>query len=256
MKFSFLRSIQLIAAISTFALGASAAFATRLSHVDSDTVRNSDGTYSYTFTVFNDSHPLLGGPCGGDADRPLGPDGRSAPDAAVSDPSDCLFHRVTEWSMPYFGDSGITGVLSPFRWGVSVETIGVANALTFYDGGIPTWLEPADPFYFGASSPFSSVSQILRWYTFDSCGDGCFGFINPQRSRDGFGFTSTFGATAAPYDAGWVDERRRSGDPDFPLAGIPNSPSVAQDNAVPAPALPALLFIGFAAGLRVSRKLN
>ena len=239
------------AAAIALTLGAMNASATRVSHVESNTVANGAGGYTYNFTVFNDSHPFSGEGCGGNTLLA----GNAT--AAVSDPSDCLLHRITAWSMPYFADSTITNVQSPITnfagqivasWDYGIETIGVTNDITGYNGEPPTWLDPADPFYFGAASPFSSVTQILRWYTIDICGDGCFRLLNPGQSLGGFSFDSTYAATAAPYDAGWRDERLRSGDPDFPVGAIPNSPSVnAPGNGVPLPAPLALFALGLGA---------
>jgi hypothetical protein len=231
------------------------AMATRVSHVESNTVNNGDGSYTYNFTVFNDSHPFTGAGCG-EANR-LGT-------AAVIDPNDCLLHRITEWSMPYFSDSAISNFQSPTTlfsnepipsWAVGIETIGVANNVTGYTGETPTWQIPGDPFYFGATSPFSSATQILRWYTIDICGDGCFRLLGPGESLSGFSFDSTFAATAAPYDAGWRDEMLRSGDPDFPVGAIPNSPSVnAPDNGVPTPAPFVLLGLGLVVAALTKRR--
>jgi hypothetical protein len=241
--------------VAALALSASFAQATRVSHVESNTLNNS-GLYTYNFTVFNDSHqPFISPLCGAASSVAFAPNGAVAAAAQVSDPSDCLNHRIFEWSMPYFSDSQITNIFSPGRWQVNIETIGTANAATFFDGGAPTWIDPADPFYFGANSPFNGVTQILRWYTFDTCGDGCIGLIDPGQSLGGFGFTSTFGATAAPYDAGWVEERRRSGDPDFPIVGLPGSPlALGATNQVPAPAAWLLLALGLAPLVRRARK--
>jgi hypothetical protein len=186
--------------------------------------------------------------------------------AAVA-PCSELFHRIDEWSLPYFNDSGITNVRSPFvsfgggdvrdTWAYGIETIGVENSTTGYDGSAPTWLNPSDPFYFGAASPFSSVTQILRWYVLDACGDGCVQYIDPIGSEGfgngfrvigslgGFSFDSIYGATAAPYDAGWFDEPLRSGDPDFPAAGVPNSPTVSGGGPGPLPVPAPLALIAF-----------
>jgi hypothetical protein len=260
MKFTSEIGLFKTSCIVALAFATGFAQATRVSHVESNTINNGNGTYTYNFTVFNDSHlfnPAGCGSLGGPVSAPNGATAPRAAAAAVSDPSDCLIHRITEWSMPYFSDSGITNIFSPnSRWFSSIEVVGVANPATFFDGEVPTWTNPADPFYFGAAGPFTGVTQILRWYTFDVCGDGCDGFINPQNSQSGFGFTSVFAATAAPYDAGWIDERRRSGDPDFPVLGLPGSPLAlgATTNNVPAPAVWLLFAIGLGAMMRRSRK--
>jgi hypothetical protein len=243
-------------------LFAATSFAQRASHVTSNTVNNGNGTFTYNFEVFNDSPA----PC---------PNINSRLSAAAAAPCSPLFHRIDEWSLPYFADSGITNVRSPFTnqlggndatWAYAIETVGVANAATGYNGDAPTWLDPADPFYFGATSPFSSVTQILRWYVLDACGDGCVQYIDPNGSESfgngfsvipslaGFGFDSIYGATAAPYDAGWFEEPLRSGDPDFPAAGIPNSPTVSSGPNNPAP-LPGLMFL-FGLGLVVLRRFR
>jgi hypothetical protein len=257
MRFSQ-TTIYKAAIVATLAVTASFAQATRVSHVESNTVNNG-GVYTYNFTVFNDSHePFISPNCGVATARALAPDSEAAavtPAVQFSDPSDCLNHRIFEWSMPYFSDSNITNIFAPNRWFSSIETIGTANAATFFDGESPTWIDPADPFYFGAGSPFNGVTQILRWYTFDICGDGCIGLIDPGQSLGGFGFESTYGATAAPYDAGWVEERRRSGDPDFPIVGTPASPlTLGADNQVPVPSAWFLLALGFAPLVRTLRK--
>ncbi len=254
MSFSSVCRTGITALTIVLALSATNASATRVSHVESNTVANGAGSYTYNFTLFNDSHLFNGEGCGGN----------TVTVGVVSDPSDCLLHRITDWSLPYFADSTITNVRSPITnfagqivasWDYGIETIGVANATTGYNGEAPTWLDPADPFYFGPSSPFSSVTQILRWYTIDVCGDGCFRLLNPGQSLAGFSFVSTYAAAAAPYDAGWRDERLRSGDPDFPVGAIPNSPSVnAPNNKVPLPAPLALLCLGLALVIRRVRQ--
>ena len=207
---------------------------TRSSTVDSQVTNNNNGTWTYNY-VLNNTSLNNGGP---DA-QPL----------------------AIDWELPWFGDAGIdvSSILSPNGWAVNIETIGVANSSTGWEG-IASWQDPSDAFYAGPASPFTTVTQVLHWYTrFDNCGGECGGVggglgVFPGGSLAGFSFIASFAQTDAPYQASWAFLPVRSGDPAFPLGGIPNSPLVGV-SAVPEPETYAMMLaglglVGFAASRR------
>jgi len=209
--------------------------ASRVSDVVTD---NGNGTWTYQYTVRNTS--TFGG---NDLTEPV----------------------IVDWELPWFGDAGIlmSSITSPFNWSFSIETIGVANPSTGWEGAA-SWQDPNDPFYAGAGSPFTGVTQVLHWY--NECWAGrqiatltissfavssCEGQFDNAIFMDsnglgGFGFTAEYDATAAPYQASWANLPVRSGDPSFPLGGIPASPNATGQN-VPIPGILALLGSGFLA---------
>jgi len=214
---------------------------TRSSTVGDSVTNNNDGTWTYSYQVNNTSQ-ANGGP-----DR---------------EP------YIVDWELPWFGDAGITNIVSPSNWTYSIETIGTPNAATGWEG-VAAWQDPADPFYAGASSPFTTVTQVLHWYT--TCWSGqqpvsalttlavavCeFGLqdaIFPGGSLTGFGFDATFAPTGAPYQASWAFLPVRTGDPAFPLGGIPNSPSITPQGT-PEPGVLALLGAGLLVAMAGRRR--
>ncbi len=207
---------------------------TRASHVTDSVTDNLNGTWDYGYTVFNDSNDGLG---------------RQSPNAPF----------IVDWELPWFGDAGITNILSPLRWNYSIETIGTPNGATGW-GGDAAWQDSLDDWYAGPTSPFTTATQVLHWYSECWVQPQPNGFVSaavtlcevplqdaiaPGSSLGGFGFTAAFGPTGAPYQASWAEQPVLTGDPAFPLGGgIPNSPSLTPLSSVPEPSLLALLGAG------------
>lgn len=218
---------------------------TRDSRVFDQVVNNNDGTWGYQYTVKNTSFV---DPMGTDDRQPI----------------------IVDWELPWFGDAGITNIMSPNNWDWSIETVGVANEDTGWEG-VARWQDPNDPFYAGANSPFSNVQTVLHWYNVcwvqrrgetssiasQSAIAVCeFEFDNaifPDAEGNGgelggFGFTAEFDQVAAPYQASWALLPVRTGDPAFPLGAFPNSPALqGGDRPLPEPA--PLLLLALAAGI-------
>ena len=208
------------------------------------------GTWSYGYTVNNTSQF-----------NEVGPDQRPI---------------LVDWELPWFGDAGITNIVSPTpNWNWSIQTIGVPEAATGWDG-MAEWQTPGDPFYAGPTSPFTLATQVLHWYNLCAvairntvvapgggngtnaviaCAEGQFtDAIFPGDSLSGFGFDAGFGPTGAPYQASWAFMPVRTGDPDFPLTGgFPNSPSL-RGNQAPEPGALGLLGMGLAALVFIRRR--
>jgi len=209
------------------------ATAVQLSHVTDEVTGGTGGDpYHYEFTVYNDSFDDYGGG---------------------------IIDIVVDWELPYFNDMGITNVLSPFGWKHEIETIGVANPDTGWDG-VAAWNDPNDEWYQlldGANNPIFDATQVLHWYCDDlAFGDGgeggaCLEFgIYPGGSLSGFSFDADFDAVAAPYQTSWAQLPLFTGDPAFPFpAGVGvGSPSATGRNfqGVPEPGTIALMSLGLA----------
>jgi hypothetical protein len=189
---------------------------------------NGDGSWTYEFTVYNDSPAVSEGPT----------------------------LVIVDWELPYFDDSGITNVQSAYGWTWAIETIGVENPATGWSG-VANWQQPGDPWYPGPDSPFTTATQVLHWFTLDGNNSG----IRPAGfegggsfvgSASGFSFTAPFPATAAPYQASWADLVIQTGDPAFPLGtgAVPASPNAI----VPLPAPLALLGAALAGLVGLQRR--
>lgn len=203
----------------------------RLSQVTDSVTDNLDGTWTYEFTVHNDSRGW---------------------DYLIDDGADLVETEpyIIDWELPYFSDSGITSVQSPDGWEWSIEDIGTPDGLW---GGVADWQDPADPFYFGATSPFTTGTQVLHWYTSSDSVPGT--MIEIGESLGGFSFVASYGPGSAPYQASWFQLPVRTGDPAFPFGGVPASP-MARGPVVPLPTSAAigLAGLGLGAVLRLLRR--
>ena len=157
---------------------------------------------------------------------------------------------LRDWELPYDPAGGIAGYVTPTGWGSAIEPIGQANPATGWDGDTPTWFNVSDPFY---DARYLGLDQVIHFYTcggdsscYGSVGDVFADPISPGDSLEGFGFTSPYGVTDAPYQASWVQQRPRSGDPAFPQpVGGPNTPGLR--NSVPEPGGLALFALSLGA---------
>lgn len=208
------------------------------SHVEDSAIDNNNGTWTYNYTVFNDSTGIFD------------------PETEALNP----IPVIIDWELPYFSDAGITSIASPDGWDWAIETIGVENTDTGW-GGIAAWQDPSDPLYAGATSPFTTVTQVLHWYTTCQPNDECnfagifpdgFGF-SETNSLGGFSFVANYGPTGAPYQASWDIVPVQTGDPAYPQGGLPASPLAIA--SVPEPGAFSLLAIG-AIGMLFARRRN
>ena len=194
---------------------------TQASHV-TDTVMSQGGapeTWKYEYTVWNDGSP------GFDMDEEI-----------FVDP------QIRDWELPWFGDEGISGIQSPTGWDYAIETEGVANGATGWDGVIQ-WKDPTDPWFdIFDGTPFVDVTQVLHWYTNDSAFYIPTTFEGEDNWLGGFSFIAEFDQTAAPYQASWAFLQTQTGDPALPAGGSPGSPSAL--GTVPEPATLALVGAG------------
>lgn len=223
----------LCAAALVCAVGTAQAEWVRSSSVTDSAVNNGDGSWTYAYTLNNTS-------------------------AGGSDDSTPL---IVDWELPWFADMGIRDVVSPYGWNWAIETIGVVNNATGW-AGVAAWQNPSDPWYSGGTSPYTTGTQVLHWYNACFNGEtvGCEwnlqGAIWPEGSLTGFGFTASYAPTAAPYQASWVLSPVLTGDPLFPSAGVPGSPSVTnqQPGQVPEPGILALIGLAGLAGALARRR--
>jgi hypothetical protein len=220
---------------SAFAPAASAAYS---SHVSDRVVNNGNGSYTYHFTVHNDSTGLV---FQNSWEEEMGYGG--------------TVPVVIDWELPWFDDSNIANIQSAYGWSYEIAEIGVPNAATGWTG-VANWQNPGDAWYQGPNSPFTTVSKVLHWYSIGGTAYGIF----PEWWReigylDGFSFDSTYGPTGAPYQSSWAFLPLRTGDPAFPLTGgIPNSPMARGINPVPVPAPIVLLGSALVSLLGFSRR--
>jgi hypothetical protein len=155
---------------------------------------------------------------------------------------------MRDWELPYDSSGGIANITTAYGWAFSIETIGASNDSTGWDGLVPTWKDPLDPFY---DPRYLDLTQVLHFY---NCGSGgCYGnedsasfgqALFPGEGIEEFTFTSPFAPTNAPYQASWIEFVPRSGDPAFPMVGA-NTPGLR--NVVPEPGGLALLALGIGA---------
>jgi len=188
--------------------------------------------------------------------------------------SDVANQVIIDWEMPFFGTalgngnaSRIDNIFVPEGWFWNIEEIGPGNPDTHWDG-VAAWQTPDDPFYvffndfFGnqngvedaaddpANNPYNAVTHVLHFFT-NVCFEGeeiCgFNPIRPGGFLDGFGFTSPFGDTQAPYQASWELLPVRTGDPQFPIGAGPTNPIIDPTLLVPEPGSLAVLGAGLGA---------
>ena len=182
---------------------------------------------------------------------------------------------IRDWELPFFGDaigndlSEISNIDAPEGWNFSIEEIGTQNVSTGWSGEA-AWQQDGDPFkeffddFFGGedNNPYNDVTHVLHFYT-GFCEGGFEGGLNcftsgwevrPEEFLDGFSFESPFGNTNAPYQASWINQPVRTGDPDFPIGASPTNPIIQQAiGAVPEPGSLALLGLG-AGALAAARR--
>lgn len=163
---------------------------------------------------------------------------------------------IVDWELPWFGDSRISDIVTPFGWTYSIEKVGEPDPFTGWgsedtnDNGIFGFdenlnpLDPADAVpgwsldgdywkdFFdteydvanGGTNPFTNVENVLHFYVeqfqvaaaVEEERPVC-GLIFEGDECVGFGFTSPFSAGDAPYQASWAMLPVRTGDPPFPL---------------------------------------
>lgn len=186
-----------------------------------DSVTKSPSTWTYSYTLFNDSRCI--GFCS---------------DTIFGKP--ILVPQIRSWDLPWFPLLGVVpgSINSPAGWSYSIETIGVADAVTGW-GGLAQWENPKDTNYQGIASPITSATQVLHWY--DASGSSA---IKELSSLGGFNFDAIYAPTYAPYQAS-VNYYDGSSIHLFTADPVyPDSPYVFGSSAIPEPNTLALLSLG------------
>ena len=215
----------------------------RNSAVLSNTFDQGNGNFSYNFTICNLSSPF-GNDDGGRVDL------------------------IRDWELPWDPAANITNIRVPNGWDWTIEKRGVENPTTGWEG-IIEWQDPNDPFY---DPRYEFHTQVLHFYT--GCGSfetaatlatvgqnpqptNCLvlpeDWIPPGDLRSGFGFDAPLSPTNSPYQASWVQQPVRTGDPDFPPVGTAVTPGFLA-TPVPEPSSIALVALGLLAAARVRRQ--
>ncbi len=176
---------------------------------------------------------------------------------------------IRDWEIPIFGDYdnqgnfipeaggvNLTSITSPSGWNWNIETIGVVNSATGWDG-IAVWQNPSDPWniifdniYGANSNPFDSNTFVLHWYVDPQIQAGC-DFLNTAPCIDeggnltGFGFTAGLSPVAAPFQTSWIEFPANTGDPSTPAGGgLPQTTSLRQSTPISEPGAIGLLLGG------------
>lgn len=213
-------------------------------HVDGNVVANS-GSWTYTYTLFNDSYEATGAP---PAPMPV----------------------IVSWDLPWFGDANITNIISPIGWNYKIETIGTQDTSFGWDG-TAVWQNPTNPLYQGPTSPYTVVTTVLHWYT-DPTGSQDVQTLADDNAvfpvsyglgisqLTGFIFTSSYGSTGssggAPDVTTFIGLWHWPGDPDYPLLVVPASPDTLGATSAPEPATMLLLGLGLIGLIGVRRKIK
>lgn len=159
---------------------------------------------------------------------------------------------IRDWELPLIpGLINPNSIVAPANWAVSIETIGVANGSTGWEG-VAEWRNQ------NQWNAFDNITQVIHWYTGECfrgefCSNGSpiqpgdqYGLLDPMTNAGlRFGFDASTGPGAAPYQASWIDFPPRTGDPDDPVQNL--LPIGTPINNVPEPNGLALFAIALGA---------